>query len=177
MLAICGYFILHEKDLCTPASETGRPEAVESKGLSPNGDLQKGQMTLSVSHKPQRPIVSFQERLGIVFPPVRADRSFRMDGAEARTNGRRSSPEPTLPQKTREGWGNPVRNLDSERMGQPPMILVHRHTGPEGLLFSWIANAALKGRSSTAYLGRIFHGAGAGFPTFFSDLWNKTGTG
>ena len=28
--------------------------------------------------------------------------------------------EPTLPQKTREGWGNPVGNLDSERMGQPP---------------------------------------------------------
>jgi hypothetical protein len=31
-----------------------------------------------------------------------------------------SRPEPTLPQKTREGWGNPARNLDSEKMGQPP---------------------------------------------------------
>jgi hypothetical protein len=29
-------------------------------------------------------------------------------------------PEPTLPQKAREGWGNPVRNYDSEGMGQPP---------------------------------------------------------
>src|SRR5579864_1801423 len=32
----------------------------------------------------------------------------------------RSWLEPTLPQRAREGWGNLVRNLDSERMGQPP---------------------------------------------------------
>src|SRR5579864_951013 len=36
----------------------------------------------------------------------------------------RSWPEPTLPQKPREGWGNLVRNLDSERMGQPPSAYV-----------------------------------------------------
>jgi len=31
-------------------------------------------------------------------------------------------PEPTLPPRTREGWGNPLRNLDSERMGQPAIL-------------------------------------------------------
>ena len=28
---------------------------------------------------------------------------------------------PTLPQKAQEGWGNPVRSTDSERMSQAPL--------------------------------------------------------
>ena len=31
-----------------------------------------------------------------------------------------SWPEPTLPPRTREGWGNLLRRADLERMGQPP---------------------------------------------------------
>src|SRR5207245_8716548 len=30
-------------------------------------------------------------------------------------------PEPTLPQKAREGWGNPVTNLGSEKDGPAPI--------------------------------------------------------
>ena len=36
-----------------------------------------------------------------------------------------SWPEPTLPQKAREGWGNLV-SLDSERMGQPLLFSLAR---------------------------------------------------
>src|SRR5579871_6035494 len=33
-----------------------------------------------------------------------------------------SWPEPTLPPRTREGWGNLVRNLDSEGWASPPEV-------------------------------------------------------
>jgi len=39
---------------------------------------------------------------------------------ETRASGRHASrPEPTLPQKAQEGWGNPCKAVIEERLGQP----------------------------------------------------------
>jgi DNA repair protein RecN (Recombination protein N) len=46
-----------------------------------------------------------------------------VEAGQPSIGGKRAGREvkvPTLPQKAREGWGNPVRSLDSEGMGQPP---------------------------------------------------------